>query len=79
MDLVEGQIVTFILRTPPQTNKAAEHAKPTKEQAEALGLPIEMLVQGASKLRPKDDPILTPVSTAFLQPTLTLSNYQLVP
>ncbi|KAF8603807.1 glycoside hydrolase family 15 protein [Ceratobasidium sp. AG-I] len=84
LDLVEGQVVTFILRTPPETNKASEHTKPTKEQAEALGLPMEMLVQGASKLRPKDDPILTPLlvsslladTTTFWQSWIAKSTYR---
>ncbi|CAE6452239.1 unnamed protein product [Rhizoctonia solani] len=58
-DLEEGQVVTFILRTPPEHKSNAN--KPTKEQAEALGIPIEVLVQGATKLRAKDDPILSPV------------------
>jgi hypothetical protein len=62
MELVEGQVVTFILRTQPEANKEVVQTKPTKEQAEALGLPLEMLLQGASKLRAKDDPIITPVS-----------------
>jgi hypothetical protein len=64
LDLEEGQVVTFILRTPPDT-KQTEHTKPTREQAEALGIPVELLIQGASKLRAKDDPILTPVWLLF--------------
>ncbi|QRW02972.1 glycoside hydrolase family 15 protein [Ceratobasidium sp. AG-Ba] len=83
-ELVEGQVVTFLLRTPPETQKASEHTKPTKEQAEALGIPLEMLVQGASKLRPKDDPVLTPAlvngllqdTTAFWQGWISKSTYR---
>ncbi|KAG8751851.1 hypothetical protein FRC12_012234 [Ceratobasidium sp. 428] len=81
-ELVEGQIVTFILRTAPEDGK--EHTKPTKEQAEALGLPLEVLIQGASKLRAKDDPILTPGlvngllhdTTAFWQGWISKSTYR---
>ncbi|QRW17029.1 glycoside hydrolase family 15 protein [Rhizoctonia solani] len=58
LDMEEGQVITFILRTPPE-NKGSS-TKPTKEQAEALGVPIEVLIQGATKLRAKDDPLLTP-------------------
>ncbi|KAG8745664.1 hypothetical protein FRC10_007361 [Ceratobasidium sp. 414] len=82
LELVEGQIVTFILRTPTGTDK--EHAKPTKEQADALGLPLEVLVQGASKMRAKDDPVLTPTlvngllhdTTAFWQGWISKSTYR---
>ncbi|KAG8678944.1 hypothetical protein FRC08_017353, partial [Ceratobasidium sp. 394] len=82
LELVEGQIVTFILRTPSDTNQ--EHAKPTKEQAETLGLPLEVLIQGASKMRAKDDPILTPAlvngllhdTTAFWQGWISKSTYR---
>lgn len=84
LELQEGQAVTFILRTPPDTKNAVEHTKPTKEQAEALGIPVEMLIQGASKLRPKDDPILTSglvngllsETTAFWQGWIAKSTYR---
>ncbi|CAE6406086.1 unnamed protein product [Rhizoctonia solani] len=58
LDLEEGQVVTFILRTPPEGTSNTN--KPTKEQAEALGVPIEVLVQGATKMRARDDPFLSP-------------------
>ncbi|KAG8763293.1 hypothetical protein FRC11_004869 [Ceratobasidium sp. 423] len=81
-DLEEGQVITFILRTPPESNSNAN--KPTKEQAEALGVPIEVLIQGATKLRAKDDPILSPVlvngllaeTTSFWQGWIAKSTYR---
>ncbi|KLO10099.1 glycoside hydrolase family 15 protein [Schizopora paradoxa] len=57
LDLIEGQTVTFVLRTPPE--KSTHRAKPTQEQADAVGIPLENLLIGASKMRPRDDPLLT--------------------
>ncbi|KAF8757705.1 Glycosyl hydrolases family 15 [Rhizoctonia solani] len=82
LDMEEGQVITFILRTPPE-NKGSS-TKPTKEQAEALGVPIEVLIQGATKLRAKDDPLLTPglinslltETTAFWQNWISKSTYR---
>jgi hypothetical protein len=39
LDLIEGQTVTFVLRTPPE--KSTHRAKPTQEQADAVGIPLE--------------------------------------
>lgn len=39
-ELVEGQAVTFILRTPPK-HAYPDAARPSKEKAEALGVPFE--------------------------------------
>ncbi|KAI0629962.1 glycoside hydrolase family 15 protein [Trametes polyzona] len=58
LDLREGQIVTFVLRTPPDV-KLPPQAHPTRETAEEMGISYEKLVAGASTLRPPDDPILT--------------------
>ncbi|OSC98195.1 glycoside hydrolase family 15 protein [Trametes coccinea BRFM310] len=58
LELKEGQIVTFVLRTPPDV-KLPPQAQPSRETAEELGIPYEKLVAGASTLRPPDDPILT--------------------
>ncbi|GAB1518340.1 hypothetical protein RhiTH_001399 [Rhizoctonia solani] len=82
LDMEEGQVITFILRTPPE-NKGSS-TKPTKEQAEALGVPIEVLIQGATKLRAKDDPLLTPglinslltETAAFWQNWISKSTYR---
>ncbi|CAE6538752.1 unnamed protein product [Rhizoctonia solani] len=82
LDLEEGQVVTFILRTPPESGSSAN--KPTKEQAEALGVPIEVLIQGASKLRAKDDPLIGPSlvnnllaeTTSFWQGWIAKSTYR---
>lgn len=82
LDLEEGQVVTFLLRTPPE--QQGEHSKPTEEQAKALGLSKDMLVEGASKLRSKDDPVLTTSlvnslladTTAFWQAWISKSTYR---
>lgn len=37
LDLVEGQVVTFVLRTPPKAMKEQHDADSTKEQIEQLG------------------------------------------
>lgn len=60
LELQESQSVTFILRTPPK-NAAVRPVVATTKDAEALGIPLRVLIEGASKLRPRDDPILTTV------------------
>ncbi|CCO28393.1 putative protein C4H3,03c [Rhizoctonia solani AG-1 IB] len=78
----EGQVITFILRTPPEGG--SNTTKPTKEQAETLGIPIEVLIQGATKLRARDDPLLTAglinsllaETTAFWQSWISKSTYR---
>ncbi|CAE6417529.1 unnamed protein product [Rhizoctonia solani] len=82
LDMEEGQVITFILRTPPERKSGT--SKPTKEQAEALGIPIEVLIQGATKLRAKDDPLLTAglinsllaETTSFWQSWISKSTYR---
>ncbi|KAI6017202.1 glycoside hydrolase family 15 protein [Pisolithus microcarpus] len=58
LSLVEGQRVTFILRVCPEKAGTPE-ARPTQELADRLGIPLEVLIAGASKMRPQDDPLLT--------------------
>ncbi|OCB91140.1 glycoside hydrolase family 15 protein [Sanghuangporus baumii] len=58
LNLAEGQVVTFVLRIPPDTPPPAG-TRPTRLQARQLGVPMQSLVIGASKLRSKDDPVLT--------------------
>ncbi|CDO72280.1 Glycoside Hydrolase Family 15 protein [Trametes cinnabarina] len=72
LDLKEGQIVTFVLRTPPDV-KLPPQAQPSREAAQELGIPYEKLVAGASTLRPHDDPILTRASGSHL--TMCLLQY----
>ncbi|CEL61905.1 putative protein C4H3,03c OS=Schizosaccharomyces pombe (strain 972 / ATCC 24843) GN=SPAC4H3.03c PE=4 SV=1 [Rhizoctonia solani AG-1 IB] len=82
LDMEEGQVITFILRTPPEGG--SNTTKPTKEQAETLGIPIEVLIQGATKLRARDDPLLTAglinsllaETTAFWQSWISKSTYR---
>lgn len=40
LNLVEGQAVTFVLRPPPETASGI-NSKPTQEQADAIGIPLE--------------------------------------
>lgn len=60
LELQESQSVTFILRTPPKLSATRPVVATTKD-AEALGVPLQALIEGASRLRPRDDPILTTV------------------
>lgn len=57
-ELHDGQAVTFVLRIPPGHN-TLDDRRPTKEQVESIGLPIDVVIKGAQKLRAKDDPLLT--------------------
>lgn len=58
IDLVDGQAVTFVLRVPPG-HQTLDDRRPTKEQIEKLGIPVDVVVKGAQKLRSKEDPMLT--------------------
>jgi hypothetical protein len=74
MELVEGQAITFVLREPP-SEAPPHSSRPTVDQANILGVPLQSLcgnspafalsyfaidlISGASKLRSKDDPVLT--------------------
>jgi len=41
LDLVEGQVVTFVLRTPPKATQEQYNASSTKEQSEQLGVSFD--------------------------------------
>jgi len=56
LDLIEGQVVTFVLRTPPQPAREQHIPNPTNDQAQRLG---DQLVTGTTSLRNKEDPLLT--------------------
>ncbi|PIL34777.1 hypothetical protein GSI_02564 [Ganoderma sinense ZZ0214-1] len=56
--LKEGQVVTFVLRTPPDVALPTQ-AHPTHQAAREMGISYDKLVAGASTLRPPEDPILT--------------------
>ncbi|KZP29797.1 glycoside hydrolase family 15 protein [Athelia psychrophila] len=58
LDLHEGQVVTFVLRTPPPPSEA-QKLVPTLERAGNLGVTMERLTASASKLRDFEDPFLT--------------------
>ncbi|KAH7105779.1 Six-hairpin glycosidase [Auriculariales sp. MPI-PUGE-AT-0066] len=56
--LMDGQAVTFVLRIPPE-NSSDPETRPTKEQIQQLGIPMEVVITGSQKLRARDDPMLT--------------------
>jgi GH15 family glucan-1,4-alpha-glucosidase len=58
LELVEGQVVTFILRTPPEVETQPLFT-PTMERAHRLGVDLDKLTASTTKLRAADDPILT--------------------
>jgi GH15 family glucan-1,4-alpha-glucosidase len=58
LDLTEGQVVTFVLRTPPKVTGKQHNPDPTKEQSQQLGVSLGQLPSG-SNLRKKEDPLLT--------------------
>ena len=75
LDLVEGQVVTFVLRplSPSQAKRDLESLIPGQAKddafpgvipgpiiADVLGVDYKNLVSGASKFRAPDDPLLTP-------------------
>jgi hypothetical protein len=64
LNLVEGQAVTFVLRTPPTDEEA--HLTPSEGLARETGIPLEQLIHSKTKLRAQDDPLLTPVRPSFL-------------
>ncbi|KAF9651664.1 glycoside hydrolase family 15 protein [Thelephora ganbajun] len=74
LNLVEGQVVTFVLRylspsqvkrdlefrTPnPERDEVLQKVMPSPKIAEELGIDYKSLVSGASKFRAADDPLLT--------------------
>lgn len=65
-ELVEGQAIYFILREVGDYSYASkEHqrvANPDATRAEELGVPIDKLMEATSKLRPKDNPVMSKVS-----------------
>jgi hypothetical protein len=67
---IEGQIITWVLRTPPNGEVEGLNAhqevdgkhvgpRPTNEVAQELGISLEQLTLATSKLRAPEDPILT--------------------
>jgi len=63
--LEEGQVVVFIMRQVEEWEYAnAEHRKvanPHPERADTLGIPLDELLDATSKLRPKENPMLSKV------------------
>lgn len=62
-ELEAGQAIYFVLRQLKSYEYASvghrNVANPSQERAEELGLDLKTLLQGASKLRPAEDPVLT--------------------
>ncbi|KAF8323514.1 Six-hairpin glycosidase, partial [Cantharellus anzutake] len=63
-ELAEGQAVTFILRTPP--TKSNRSPQLTEDQAVQAGIPYDILLRGAAKMRPRDDPLINKELMAIL-------------
>jgi hypothetical protein len=65
-ELDEGQAVWFVFREVGdfayQSDEHQKVANPGTQRAEQLGVPIEELTEASSKLRPKENPILSKVS-----------------
>ncbi|KAI0307573.1 glycoside hydrolase family 15 protein [Multifurca ochricompacta] len=64
LDLVEGQVVTFVLRTPPKASKDQDISDPTDNKAQQLGVSLDREFyrpygSTMSNLRNKEDPLLT--------------------
>ncbi|KAI6109231.1 glycoside hydrolase family 15 protein [Pisolithus croceorrhizus] len=74
LSLVEGQRVTFILRICPEKAGTPE-ARPTQELADRLGIPLEVLIAGASKMRPQDDPFLSASTNQYWNNWIRKSTY----
>ncbi|KAI0286780.1 glycoside hydrolase family 15 protein [Russula aff. rugulosa BPL654] len=60
LDLVEGQVVTFVLRTPPKATKEQYNASSTTEQFEQQGVSFDQL-PSVTNHRKKEDPPLTKI------------------
>ena len=64
-ELDEGQAVYFVFRETGEWEYATEEhqrfANPKPERAETLGVPLEKLLDATSRLRPKQNPLLTKV------------------
>lgn len=65
-ELEEGQTVVFIFREVQDFSYANEEhqkvANPNPERAETLGVSMEKLLEATSRLRPKENPMLSKVS-----------------
>jgi hypothetical protein len=63
--LTEGQAIYFVLReVGDYTYASKEHqevANPDASRAQKLGLPLDKLMEATSKLRPKDNPVMSKV------------------
>ncbi|CAD6573528.1 MAG: hypothetical protein TREMPRED_000852 [Tremellales sp. Tagirdzhanova-0007] len=62
-DLEEGQVVVFVLRQVEKWEYAnSEHqevAEPKPERAESLGISLDKLIDASSRLRPKQNPMMS--------------------
>ncbi|KAI9460245.1 glycoside hydrolase family 15 protein [Lactarius psammicola] len=60
LDLVEGQVVTFVLRTLPKATEEQHTSNPTSNKTQELGVSFDQLPSGIDHLHNKADPFLTP-------------------
>ncbi|KAI5120458.1 hypothetical protein M0805_008505 [Coniferiporia weirii] len=74
LDLEEGQAVTFVLRSPPD-RAPPRTPKPTRARANELGVPMQNLILGASKLRAQNDPFLTADTNRYWHAWIRKSTY----
>ena len=69
-DLEEGQVVVFVLRQVEKWEYAnSEHqevAEPKPERAESLGISLDKLIDASSRLRPKQNPMMSRVSNIMV-------------
>ncbi|KAH9996578.1 glycoside hydrolase family 15 protein [Russula vinacea] len=71
LDLTEGQVVTFVLRTPPKATRKQHNPDPTKGQSQQQGVSVNQLPSGTNHHK-KEDPLLTKVSVFLLSLPISL-------
>jgi hypothetical protein len=59
LDLVEGQVVTFVLRTVPKATEGQHNSNPTSDKIPELGVSLDQLPCGIGHLRNREDPFLS--------------------
>ncbi|KAH9046509.1 glycoside hydrolase family 15 protein [Lactarius hengduanensis] len=60
LDLVEGQVVTFVLRTLPKETDEQHTSNPTSDKTQGSGVSLGQHPSGVDHVRNRKDPFLTP-------------------
>ncbi|KAH8992022.1 glycoside hydrolase family 15 protein [Lactarius akahatsu] len=60
LDLVEGQVVTFVLRTLPKETDEQDTSNPTSDKTQGSGVSLGQHPSGVDHVRNRKDPFLTP-------------------